>query len=236
MALAGRVTGSRALGALVLFELRRRWHGHRLWIAILLVGLAVFLLGIFVRTHLMYFSDAKDIYHSVYVVTLALVFRFEVAHDMDLGFADFMSPNFVRVSTYLQARMAAGLAALVQFALVAFVLTALAPGFSLRFAAWSTAFWLLLGLFFAPFVALSELWLRTRLPVIVVALFAMILMFLGLTGGFYDGLVRALGASQAVTGSFASLGALAWRAALVGFGGLALVQPVTRRHWGPERG
>jgi hypothetical protein len=161
------------------------------------------------------------------------VFRFDIAHDIDLGFADFMAPNFVDVGGYVRTRLLVGLVALAQFGLVAVVLTALAPAFTTRFALWTTAYWLLLALFFAPFVALAELWLRTRLPLLAVALLAVILMFAAAGAGAYDAVPALLGTGQLVLGSFTSFQGLAWRAALVGFAGLAAIQPAIWRHWSP---
>lgn len=231
MELSRPVTRARVSGALALFELRRRWYGHRLWIAVAVIGLAVFMLGAFARFDLLRFSDARELYGYVYLVVLALVFRFDIAHDMDLGFADFMAPNFLDVGAYVRVRLLVALAALVQFGLLAVALTALAPAFTLRYAAWTTTYWLLLALLFAPFVALAELWLRTRLPVLAVALMAVILMFAAAGLGIYESVPALLGMHQIVVGSFASLAGIAWRAALVGFGGLAVVQPVIWRHW-----
>jgi hypothetical protein len=227
------VTRARVFGALALFELRRRWYGRRLWIAVFIIGLAAFMLGTFTHMRLLYLSDARELYGYVYLIVLALVFRFDIAHDIDLGFADFLAPNFVDVGTFVRARFLAGLAALVQFGLAASVLTALAPAFTARYAAWTTAYWLLLALLFAPFVALAELWLRTRLPVLAVALLAVILLFVAAGAGAQDVVPLLLGTNQLVTGSFASLGGIAWRATLVGVGGLALVQPAISHRWAP---
>lgn len=234
MALQRTVTAAPRFRAIVLFELRRRWHGHRLWVALVIIGLSALLLGVLTRGRMMYPGDARQLYHCVYLLMLALVFRFDLAHDIDLGFADFMAPNFVDVGSYVRARLFIGVAAVLQFGVVALVLTALAPAFSLGFAAWAMAAWLLAALLFAPFVALAEIWLRTRLPVLAVALLTTVLLFLALSVSAFDTLEKALGTDQLVAGSFASLGGLTWRAALVGVPGLALVQPIVRRHWSPD--
>lgn len=227
------MTRGRGFVAIALFELRRRWYGHRLWIAVTIIGLGAFMLGGFARFHLLRFADARELYGYVYLTVLTLVFRFDIGPDIDLGFADFLAPNFVDLGTFVRARLAVGLAALVQFGLAAVALTALAPAFTTRFAAWTTAYWLLLALLFAPFVALAELWLRTRLPALPVALLAIILLAILSEAGGYITVSDLLGTGGLAVGSFVSLEGMAWRAALVGFGGLVAVQPAIWRHWAP---
>ncbi|MEJ2184636.1 MAG: hypothetical protein P8Z36_01725 [Gemmatimonadota bacterium] len=233
MELRGGMSRARVFGALALFELRRRWYGHRFWIAVALIGLAALLLGTFARLRLLAFRDALELYDYVYLVVIALVFRFDIAHDIDLGFADFLAPNFVDLGTYIRARLVVGLLALVQFGLVAVVLTGLAPAFTTHYAAWATAHWLLLALLFAPFVALAELWLRTRLPVLAVGLMLAILVSAVMGAGHLDVVPALLGTGQLVQGSFTSLAGLAWRAALVGLAGLMASQFAISRHWAP---
>ncbi|MEJ2367927.1 MAG: hypothetical protein P8Z49_06170 [Acidobacteriota bacterium] len=46
MELSGSMTRARVFGALALFELRRRWYGRRLWIAVVIIGLAAFMLAV----------------------------------------------------------------------------------------------------------------------------------------------------------------------------------------------
>lgn len=220
--------------ATVLFELRRRWHGGRLPVALVLVAAGSVAAGWGVSAGHLALSDATDLYGYLYLVSLVLVFRFDLAHDMDRGFADVMAPGLVGVRSFVAARMAAGVAGLAQFALPAAVLTALAPGLDLRFAAWTGGLWVLLALSAAPAVLLAELWLRTRLPVLAVAVLGIILILSAAGMGAFDGVSGVLGTRWLAYGSFPSLAPLAWRAGVVGMGGLVVLAPVVRRHWSPR--
>lgn len=216
----------------VTFELRRRLHGPRFRIAILLIALASLALGFAVRPGWLSFRGAASLYRYVYLVALALVYRFDISHDVDRGFADFMAPNLVPAGRYVALRFLVGLAALVQFAILAAVLTALAPRFDLRFALWMAAFWLLLATTFAPAIVLAELWLGTRLPVLAVTVLTVVAIIVGATTGNLA-VFQILGLEGAVFGAFGSLDGLVLRAAVIGVGGLVLTHPLLRRHWAP---
>jgi hypothetical protein len=225
------VKGVDGTGAVVAFELRRRWHGARFRLAVLLVALASLTLGLAIRPGWLDLRGAASLYRYVYLVCLALVFRFDLAHDAEHGFADFIAPNLVGTGAYVAARLAAGLAGLLQFALVAAPLTALAPVLDIRFALWNGAFWILLATLFSPAVAAAESALKTRLPVLAVALLTIIAILVAAGLGVGEALLSALGTRGATYGAFASLDDLAWRAAVVGLGGLALIHPLLLRHW-----
>lgn len=212
------------------FELRRRLHGPRYRIAILIMALASLGLGLAIRPDWLSFRGAASLYHYVYLVALALVYRFDLSHDIDRGFADFMAPNLVPPGRYIALRLLAGLAALIQFAILTAVLTALAPRFDFRFALWMGAFWILLATLFAPAIALAELWLGTLLPVLAVTALVMVTLIVGATTGSLA-MFEILGLEQTVFGAYRSLDGLALRAAVLGVGGLTLAYPLLRRHW-----
>ena len=224
----------RRLRAIVAFEFRRRWYGGRLPVALVLVAVGSLAAGWGVQAGHLFVPDAVDLDGYLYLVALVLVFRFDLAHDMDLGFADVMAPGLVGVDAFLGARLAAGVASVAQFALPAAFLTTLAPGLDVRFALWTGSLWVLLALSAAPAVLLAELWLRTRLPVLAVAGLALLLLLAAAGMGAVEGILRVLGTRWIAYGSFPSLAPLARRAGLVGMGGLVILAPLVRRHWSPR--
>jgi hypothetical protein len=227
----GGVNAVRQGVAIMLFELRRRARGTSFRVAALLIATASIGLGVCVYRHWLILSDAASLYRDAYLFAAALVFRFDVSHDIDTGHADLMAPNLIDVDIYVASRLAAGIAALVQFVLLAALLTALAPSLDLRFASWMGARWLLTGVLFAPAVALVERWFRTRLPVFAVALLLVVAVLVSASTGALEALPRLMGTRRLVYGSFGSLSALAWRAALIGVVGLVPVHLLLRRHW-----
>lgn len=220
--------------ALLRFEFRRRLRSGRLTFALVLICAGGVVLGRGIASGRLIPSEAGSLYGVLLVVSMALVFRFDLAHDMDHGAADLLAPNLVPVRTFVAARILAGLAALLQFAVPAATLTALVPGLGARFVFWNVAFWTLTAILVSPAVLVVELWLRTRLPGLAVALLGLIAVFVAVAAGGYLSLFSALGMHGLVSGSFRSLADLAWRATVVGVGGLALVNPLALRHWMPE--
>lgn len=219
--------------ALVRFELVRRLRGGRLGFALVLVSAGAVALGWGVQSGRLIPSESGSLYGTLLILALALVFRFDLAHDMDHGVADLLAPNLLSTRTFVAARILAGLAALFQFALPAAALTALVPGLGPRFAFWHVGLWTLVAILTAPAVLAAEFWLRTRLPGLAVALLGLVVVFVSVAAGGYPAVSSTLGIQGLVPGSFRSLAGLAWRAALVGVAGLALVGPLALRHWGP---
>lgn len=218
-------------GPVLAFELQRRCSGGRLLAALVLVTAVSLALGWGVEAGHLRLTDAVELYGYLYVVALALVFRFDLAHDMDRGFADLLAPNLLSPGAFVGSRILAGLLGVLQFALPAVLLTALAPGLDLRFAAWCGALWTTTALLAAPAVLLAELWLRTRLPVLAVALLALILLLVGAGVGSPEAMGRLAGIRWVAYGSFGSLAPLAGRALLVGVAGLGSLVPLATRHW-----
>jgi hypothetical protein len=179
-------------------------------------------------------EDARRLYGYLHFLGLALVYRFDLAHDMDRGFADLVAPGLLPVRAFLVVRLVAGIGALVQFLAAAAILTAVAPGLYLRFAAWHATLWLLVAFLAAPWVLLSELWLRTRLPLLPVAMLAVAALLAAAGSGAVPALSRLAGTAAVWPGSFASLEGLAWRAIPLGAGGLTAVGLVAARHWSPR--
>lgn len=224
----------RTFTALTAFELRRRWSGPGSTASLAAVAVAAPLLGWWVADGHLLTPDAGRLWGYVQVAVLSLVYRFDLAHDMDRGVADLLAPNLVPVPGLLAARVASAIAALLAFLLVSGLALAAAPGLDLRFAAWSTGACALVALGCAPAVLLAELCLRTRLPVLAVALLALAGLLSAAGLGLPPESPVFRGLQVLGSGSFAALGALAarllpWSAALT----LALL-PVAARHWRPR--
>lgn len=220
-----------ALLSLLAFELRRRGAGGRLPVALVLAGATSPALGWGVDAGHLRLAEAAELYGYLYVVALALVFRFDVAHDADRGFADLMAPNLVSPGRFIGSRLLAGLLGVLQFALPAALLTGMAPGLDMRFAAWCGALGVIVALLAAPAILLAELWLRTRLPVLAVALGGLVLLMAAAGLGGPESMGDLTGIRWVAFGSFASLEPLAWRALAVGALGLGALAPVAARHW-----
>lgn len=219
---------------LLAFELSRRLRSDRLRLALALTAAGTLALGWGLAAGHLRPGDARRLCGYLHFVGLGLVYRFDLAHDMDRGFADLVAPGLLPVRTFLLARLMAGVGALGQFLAAAAVLTAMAPGLHLRFAAWHGVLWFLLALLASPWVLLSELWLRTRLPLLPVAMLATAAVLAAAGTGAVPALSRMAGTATVWPGSFASLEGLAWRAALLGTGGVAAVGCIAARHWSPR--
>jgi len=226
--------GLRTFGALTEFELRRRWNGPGSAASLAAVAVAAPLLGWWVAAGHLLPHDAGRLWGYVQVSALSLVYRFDLAHDMDRGVADLLAPNLVPVPALLTARVASAVVAVVVFLLLSGFALAAAPGLDLRFAAWSTGACALVALACAPAVLLAELCLRTRLPVLAVALLALVGLLsaagLGLPpeSAVFQGL-QALG-----SGSFTALGTLAVRILPWSAAGILALLPLAARHWRPR--
>lgn len=223
-----------ALLALVRFELARRWAGRRLRAALVLVAAGSALLGWGIEAGHLLLGDVVRLYGYLYLTSLTLVYRFDLAHDMDRGFCDLLAPNLVSAGVLTAARLGAGVAGVLQFAVPAALLTAVAPSLDLRFAVWCGTLWGLGALLAAPLVLATEFWLRTRLPLSALALLTLILLLAGSSAGAVEGTATALGLRWLGFGSFASLGPLATRALLAGGLGLVAAGVAAARHRTPH--
>lgn len=233
--MAGGGAGVRAVpvARLVRFELRRRWHAGRLPVALVLLGACSVAVGLArVAGHLL-LDDAVRLWGYAQLVSLALVYRFDLAHDMDHGFADAVAPNLVAVPPFIVGRLAAGFGALACFSAAAALVTWMAPGLDLRFALWNSVLWFLVATAAAPPVLLAEIWLRTRVPVLAVVLLAGIAALSAAGVGALPQVGRLTGSHRISYGSFVSLVGFAWRGCALGLAGLATLTPLLARHWAP---
>lgn len=224
---------ARSVASLARFELRRRWDSGRLPVALVLVAGCSLALGMAKEAGHLRLPDTVRLYGYVQLVTLALVYRFDLAHDMDHGFADVLAPNLVEAGPFVLGRITGGLAALAQFSTAGALVVALVPGLDLRFAVWTGLLWLLAALAAAPLVLLCELWLHTRLPVLAVTVLTGIAALAVAGMGEFPWLGRLLGTQRVSYGSFASLGSLALRGTIVAAAGLTALYPLVARHWAP---